>query len=389
MIGARIKQARLLAGMTLTQLADELQRYDFPITKQAISKYEKEKSYPSAQFLLLASSVLGVPSTYFTHQPTKSVEWLAFRCRKRLSQRERNKIIAYATDVAELQTELRELLYPNARSILPSIPVTTLEDAENAAAQLRRQWNVGDRPLDNLVQTCEDRNVMVVGWIDETGLFDGLSGRCGDHPVTVINTHFPLDRQRLTLAHEIGHLVMDIGSDADTDEETLAFRFAAALLVPNTDAYSELGNTRSQLSWIELETLKRKYGISMSAWVRRAKDLSIISENHFRELMMDMSSRGWRKSEPVEYKGDEEPLQLKQMVQRAYSEGLVEAEMIAHLDFAISEPKDEMMPKGEYPSATELLAMDEEERQRWIARMFQWAEGVEFEEFEAYGEEEF
>ena len=92
MIGARIKQARLLAGMTLTQLADELQRYDFPITKQAISKYEKEKSYPSAQFLLLASSVLGVPSTYFTHQPAKSVEWLAFRCRKKLSQKQRNRI---------------------------------------------------------------------------------------------------------------------------------------------------------------------------------------------------------------------------------------------------------------------------------------------------------
>ena len=33
--------------------------------------------------------------------------------------------------------------------------------------------------------------------------------------------------------------------------------------------------------------------------------------------------------------------------------------------------------------------MDEEERQRWISQMFEWAEDVEFEVFEAYGEEEF
>ena len=69
MIGARLKQARLLAGMTQRQLARELGEAGFKITAAAISKYEKEKSFPTARFMLLASSVLGVPSTYLMHEP--------------------------------------------------------------------------------------------------------------------------------------------------------------------------------------------------------------------------------------------------------------------------------------------------------------------------------
>ena len=52
MIGARLKQARLLAGLTQEQLAHKMRKHAYPVTKQAISKYENRKSFPSAQFLL-------------------------------------------------------------------------------------------------------------------------------------------------------------------------------------------------------------------------------------------------------------------------------------------------------------------------------------------------
>ena len=291
--------------------------------------------------------------------------------------------MAYASDVAELQVELRELLYPNAKSTLPSIPVTTLEDAESAAEQLRRQWNVGDRPLDNLVQTSEDRGVVVVGCDDETGLFDGLSGRCGDNPVTVINTHFPLDRQRLTLAHEIGHLVMDIGPEAEADEEKLAFRFAAALLVPAEHAKHELRPRRDQLDWGEIKLLKRKYGLSMSAWVRRAKDLKIISNNHYQRLNIERSRLGWWKSEPVAYLGDEEPLQLKQMATRAVSEGLMSPDRVARIGLDILET-EVTSKKSEHVTVYDLLAMPELERQEVMEKAFALAAEEDFEIFEAY-----
>ncbi|MCY3916638.1 MAG: XRE family transcriptional regulator [Chloroflexi bacterium] len=388
MIGARLKQARLLAGMTQRELARELGETGFNISAAAISKYEKEKSFPTARFWLTASNVLGVPITYLMHQPSRPVEWIGFRCRARLSETARKLIKAYAADRADAQSELRDLLYPETDYDFPSIPVSSLKDAECAAEQLREIWNVGDRPLDNLVQLAEDREVIVINWADKTGLFDGLSGWCADRPVTVVNSQFPLDRRRITLAHEIGHLVMDTSISAD-DDEALAFRFAAALLAPADHVFRELPDKSYYLNWDELKLLKRKYGLSMSAWVRRAYDLNMISYSTYKAMNIEYKSLGWHKGEPVQYIGDEEPLLLKQMAGRAIAEGLIAPDKFSHLQLSDADSDEDYLPRGDYPSASDLLEMDQEDRQRWIGQMFRWAEDVDFEVFEAYGEEEF
>ena len=382
MIGARLKQARLLAGMTQPQLADQIGKHGYRVSKQVISKYENGKSYPTARFLMLASTVLDVPTTYLTHQRSSEVQWLAFRCRARLSDTEKNRIMAYAGDIVELQVELRELLFPDAVSSLPSVWVETFEDAENAAEQLRRHWNVGDRPLDNLVQTAEDRGVIVVGWNNESELFDGLSGKCENHPVTVINTHFPSDRQRLTLAHEIGHLVMDVKEMPKKKEEDLAYRFAAALLVPADHAYHELGTKRHQLDWRELKSLKRKYGMSMAAWVRRAYDLDIINDSAYQSMFRYIKSHSWSKDEPGEYVGDEEPLQLKQMAHRAFAEGLVSPDSMTRIGIDVWEPDTKQSDSG-HLTVYDLLAMPEDERNAVMERAFELAADEDFEIFEA------
>ena len=389
MIGARLKQARLLAGMTQRELAKAISDAGYKITAAAISKYEKEKSFPTARFWLTASSVLDVPSTYFSHQPVKRVEWLAFRCRSRLSKRERDRIKAYASDVAELQIELGELLFPDANPRMRVIPVKTLADAEDAAAQLRTEWAVGDRPLDNLAQTAEDRGIAVIAWRDETGYFDGLSGKCHERPVAVVNTNVPLDRFRLSLAHEIGHLIMDVVDSAEANEEKLAYRFAASLLVPAEHAYRELGRNRPHIGWGELMSLKRKYGMSMAAWLMRARDLQIVTHNNHLEMWKDFGSRGWRRAEPEEYVGDEEPLQLQQMARRAVAEGLISPDRITPVAQDILDDDNEYVREGEYPTAGELLEMNPDERDMWMAKMFELAETMDFEVFEAFGEEEF
>ena len=389
MIGARLKQARLLAGMTMPQLAGELRECDFPITKQAISKYEKEKSYPSAQFLLLASSVLGVPSTYFTHEPEKTVIWESFRRHSTLGKKKQEAIKGHAADIAELQIELRSLLYPDKSPELPAPEtVKNCEDAEQVASNLRERWNLGNRPLDNLVQTSEDRGVVVISW-NKSGKFDGLSGWCGEYPVTVINGNRSNDRIRFNLAHEIGHLVMDTSALDEKSEESLAHRFAASLLVPAEHGRRELGNKRDRLDWGELMMLKRKYGLSMAAWIRRAKDLAIISQNQYSLMFKDLSTRGWRQQEPIEYQGDEEPLQLKQMAQRAVAEGLMSPDRITRVASEVLDSGIEVKSESDYPNAIQLLEMDEADREYWMSRMFELAGNMEFEDFDDFSEDEF
>lgn len=384
MFGVRIKQARLLAGMAKRELAASLAEYDYSTTVEAISEYENNKSFPNAEFLLLASSVLDVPSTYFAHEPVKSVNWLGFRCRQKLSPREKKKIKAYASDVAELQIELRDLLCHTSRHKFPTISVSSLDDAESAAQELRKTWEVGNRPLDNLVQTSEDCDLVVISWEDKTGGFDGLAGRCDDRPVAVINAAVPTDRQRFSLAHEIGHLVMDVAEPAcDADEEALANRFAAALLVPAAHARYELGEQRDYINWGELKALKRKYGLSISAWLRRAYELEIITADTYQLMRDDLESRGWYETEPVEYRNDEEPLQLKQMVQRAVAAGLISPDRMAQIGLDVWEPEFERC-ESEHLTVYDLLAMPEEERNAAMERAFELAADDDFEVFEDY-----
>ena len=382
MFGARLKKARHLAGVTPTELAEWFREDGYDITPAEICRYEREESFPDAEYLLTACYVLEVPSTYFAYEPAMPVEWMEFRSRDKLSKQAKNQIKAYASDVAELQIELRDLLYPTSNFPLPSIAVKSLEDAESAAEQLRETWNVGARPLDNLVQIAEDRDIVVIAWEDKTGGFDGLAGLCGGRPVAVINAKVPTDRQRFSLAHEIGHLVMTIAEPADgADEEALANRFAAALIVPAGHARHELGCQRNCINWGELKSLKRKYGLSMSAWLHRADELEIITADTYRLMRDDLESRGWYEKEPVEYRSDEEPLLLKQMCERALSQGLISIDRITCIDLDILDEEPSEERQSEYPDAMELLEMDEAERDAWMEKFAEMAEELEFEEF--------
>jgi Zn-dependent peptidase ImmA (M78 family) len=157
--------------------------------------------------------------------------------------------------------------------------------------------------------------------------FDGLSGHAEGRPVVVVNGESSVDRYRYNVAHELGHLLMFCPDLTPKEEEALAHRFAAALLVPAEVAKWELGEKRRHLTFPELGVLKEKYGLSMQAWVRRARDLEIISEGLYKSLCIEFSSKGWRKHEPYGYSGHEKkPKRLVQMALRAVAEGIITRE---------------------------------------------------------------
>lgn len=383
MLGERIRQARLLAALTQEGLAATLTTVGYPITKAAISKYETNKGTPPAQFLLMAASLLDVPPSYFSHQPTQSIEWLAFRRHSTLPTREQEAVKVYAADIAELQLELHALLHPMTSIDLPEVrAVASLDEAEHAALQLRACWGLDDNPIDSLVHTAEDHQVIVIGWDKHDVEFDGLSGWCQHYPVTVINTRVDMDRRRFTLAHELGHLVMDTRAVTDKEAEKLAHRFAAALLVPAERAIYELGPRRTRLDWDELGILKRKYGLSMAAWIFRARDLHIITEHHAKTLWQELSQRGWRKKEPVDCLSDETPLQLDQMAHYAVAEGLISPDHIRRVYPNWSERELESHGTRRF-TIYDLLELPEDEQQRIMEAAFAAAADEDFEIFEA------
>jgi len=339
MIGERLKKARLGAGLSMDQLVT---RMDHFLTKQAISKYETGKSVPGPEVLVRLAEVLGVKTSYFLQEPKVNVEFIAYRKHSRLPKAESGRLQARISNYLESYHSLATLFPVSERKtgrrtirIPKQWQAKSIEDAERIARELRGDWKIGLDPIENLVETLEDHDAAVLA-LDADERFDGISAwamvRDDDEqkiPVLVTNAGMPGDRQRFNLAHELGHLV--IKPKQTKEDEDIAHRFAAAFLVPDEAAYKELGRSRSRIEFDELLLLKHKYGMSMQAWLRRAKDLEIISFSWYKNTLVTFRKHGWHKHEPGERVESEQPIRFRQFVLRAMAEGIISRERAEEL----------------------------------------------------------
>jgi Zn-dependent peptidase ImmA (M78 family) len=199
--------------------------------------------------------------------------------------------------------------------------VASLGDVEDVAIALRTAWGLGLDPIESIVELLEDHGIKV-GLVDGHDKFDACTIWANQTiPVIVVKRDIPGDRQRFSLAHELGHLVPEPGSEVD--EEKAAYRFAGASLVPEPKVHFELGEHRDILNLYELHLLKHKYGLSMQGWIYRAKDLSILSEGAARRLFQQFRREGWHRDEPGDQLPPEEPKRMQRLVLRALAEELI------------------------------------------------------------------
>ncbi|HUT04039.1 MAG TPA: XRE family transcriptional regulator [bacterium] len=396
MIGQRIRQARLAARLSLDDVVARLKGLGESISKQCLSNYEKGKRTPLPSTLILLGSALSVKPSYFMAEPQVSITWAGYRCQSRLGKRQREQIEAFAQSVAERQIYLQETLFPNE---LPRLPerrkVSTGDQAEQAAADLRACWELGNDPIDSLTQIIENNGGIVVKYPMGDVRFDGLSGYVNEgFPLVVVNRDVTDDRLRFDLGHELGHLVMDTEGSELKQEERLAHRFAGALLAVKDAVFHELGRQRAKISLDELALLKRKYGLSMQALVFRIRDLGIVSSYAFQAAFKEFAYRGWRKEEPVGFNGNEEPTRLEQLTLRALSEGIITPWMAEELCPGCTAGVEQEEPeprRANLPS--EFLKLPRSERSRLMAEASKMAEKAyqenpELNDFEAFGEDD-
>jgi Zn-dependent peptidase ImmA (M78 family) len=175
-------------------------------------------------------------------------------------------------------------------------PVTqNVGEADRAARILREHWGLGLDPIPNLVELLESRGIKVLSI--EAEKMDGLTARVrrskrASLPVIVISAHDWAERKRFNLAHELGHLVLDV--DSALDSEKAAHRFAGAFLMPAECMWNEVGKHRTHISLVELLRLKEIFGASCQAITYRCKDLGIIGQPLYEELFGLFTEKGWR-----------------------------------------------------------------------------------------------
>lgn len=333
----RLKTLRLSRGFSLDDLSDAMGGL---VTKQALSKYEKGTVQPSSSVLVALAKALGTSTRELFLEPTFAFERLEFRRKSTLGKKAAEAIQASVEEEFNRRLHLQTIL-PGEKSL--KIPVQAYsaenaQEAEEAAENLRREMELGTDPIGNLTAVLEEHAAHVI-MVDAPPSFDGFSmlGRTSDGSLLSAAAAGRIgssgDRQRLTIAHELGHLVLQrVPRMSQKENEQLAFRFGAAFLVPDDSLKSELGARRTSLNLQELLILKQRFGVSIQALVRRARDTSIISEPTYKSLCMQISRMGWRRKEPGNPVPPEESTWTQQAALRAWTEGLLsESEVIDYL----------------------------------------------------------
>lgn len=198
----------------------------------------------------------------------------------------------------------------------------SMKDIERLAGEVRTYWGLtGHGPVRNVTRSIERSGIAVVAMsapvTDGTG--DGVTSPSIPHASPIIG-YFPQnkpgDRQRFTLAHELGHLVLHrfrLPSNRK-EAEFEAHAFAGSLLMPECDARATLSR---HMSLNDYAVTKAGWGVSIAALITRALRLGIIDDERRRSLSIQIANRRWNRKEPVQVK-TEHPSLLKQMVGNAF-----------------------------------------------------------------------
>ena len=280
--GARLKNARIINGMSMDDLCAKMKNL---VSKQTISKYESGKMLPNSTNLIALANALNVKPDYLLRPFTVSLDRIEFRKKSKMSVKEERAIKEKIRDKIERYIEVEEILGISSDFTNPirENSVIAPSDVYRIAEQLKAAWQLGHDGIPYIIEMLEEHCVKVIE-MDAPDTFDGLSGIIGDRkPIIVLNKNFPVERKRFTAMHELGHLLLDF-DDAlpQKDVERFCNLFANEMLI-SLDVFKKLlGISRHDISLNELRAIQSNFGISVEAQMFKAKQLGIISESRYK-----------------------------------------------------------------------------------------------------------
>ncbi|NMR20470.1 ImmA/IrrE family metallo-endopeptidase [Cellulomonas fimi] len=321
-LGEVLATARRARGLT----QDELSRAA-EVTQAALSRYEHDLRTPEPEVLGRLALALGVTPSLLEHggRMEGGIAAGAHMRRRATAKPTVWRELEARLNMARLHTaRLMDEISVRADRQVPSFDPVDVEP-ETAARLLRAQWRMPVGPVHSLSAWMDAAGVIVVEQdFGSAARADGLSQWSGPYPVVLVNLAAPTDRKRLTLAHELGHLVLH-SSYLDDEAETQANRFAAELLMPEDEIRPML---RARLTPERLVELKRYWGVSMQALVERAFALRVLTPAQRGSLYKVLSARGMRRREPAsEELTPEVPRLTRHIAESLRSRGLTDDEI--------------------------------------------------------------
>jgi Zn-dependent peptidase ImmA (M78 family)/transcriptional regulator with XRE-family HTH domain len=287
--GDRIKQAREIKGLTQEELGTRIGK-----SQSTIAHLERNSKQlllqPSEGVIEAIAFETGFPVGFFYQDsgPEFPLGSLLYRTRHSILKREdKNRF----HQLGRLLYEIAEKMAENLTPLEIRIPKVVGENPITAARITRAKLGLlPDTPVRNLLNQIEKNGVFVLALpyeIAEQDAYSCWTDSQPRRPVIIITGGKPGDRQRFTLAHELGHLVMHHSFPKGLSVvETEADVFASELLLPEDAMRHDIV---PPVTLTSLAELKVRWGVSLAALIMRSKQLEIITERQARYLFVQLA----------------------------------------------------------------------------------------------------
>lgn len=325
------------------QLTSEGIAEEINVSGQDIESWEKGESQPNLKQLEALAELFGREIDYFLRETPSPPEKIEFRGRpgKTLGALpiEARMVLArfdeFCRTAIEFEDLLGEKLQSRLRKFKGSVP------PKEVAQILRKELNLGDKPLHNLREDLESTGVRIYELPIPEEAFSGFSFWHSQYgPCILINAREPKGRRNFTLAHELAHLLYQDSpslcyitfkaGDSSRSLEAKANQFAIELLLPEVAAKQDFNQRKIPRtpSERELAQMASKWVVSIQALGYRLENLGLIETGLTDQI---------RESKPEYFRTPRIPKWKRQLGKRfveisiqAYNKNLISVGKLAH-----------------------------------------------------------
>jgi len=345
-LGDRIKTFRKRLNLTQKDLANQM-GFNSPETLSQIERGDRElKAWELVKLAKLLSLKLNDLLRIENVQEKPVVLWRESPETDR--EIKESKFIKHCEDYAMLE----ELSRSRTAEQFPQKKVrpddVSYETARRLASEIRREFNLGDRPARELIKILEEGFGVKIWYFDmEEGSAASTIGPFG--PAILMNLNEAPWRRNYNFAHEIFHLItwnslppslIKNSPDLWDKLEKIANVFASCILLPNDVVTVEFEKNidKKSITYIDLIGMARKFDVSTEALLFSLLNLKLLDKNTVDNILKDQLFREIDRSTmaPSWWRPPEFPERFVRLAFVAYKKGkLSKAKLAEMLDTSL------------------------------------------------------
>lgn len=280
------RQRRMLNKKELAAAVD--------LTDYTIMRCEMGKNMPTDENIQKFSKALHFPVEFFfgNDLDIPDPNLVSFRSQKAMTASLRDAALA-AGAIGFMISDWVEAGF-NLPKI--NVPDLHLSDPETAARTLRQEWDLGEKPISNMIHLLESKGIRVLSLAENTKRVNAFSVWRKNKPYIFLNTMKSSESSRFDAAHELGHLVLhQDGKTRGREAEDQANSFASAFLMPKADLMAVLPRV---YSLDEIKHAKKRWRVSVAALNYGLHKNGVTTDWRYRDFCIEIAKRGYNKNEP-------------------------------------------------------------------------------------------